>query len=167
MVAMLNRWLLTLLAVLVAAVAVGWAAPDKFGGAIAVYTFVFVGLFFGAFGLLWGASVRDASVNDWVADVGRMEVSSRHYGTWLYENRRRQWAAEVTLVAVGFAVFIGAFLCSGTFSYENSIVGFVTALVLLMTVALCWYRGFWKPRTETPAPQVPQSVEAEWRDKRL
>jgi hypothetical protein len=164
---MLNRWLLTLLAVLVAALAVGLAVPDKFGGAIAVYTFLLVGLFFGTFGLLWGASILDASVNDWVAGIRRMEVFSEHYWTWLYENRRRQWAAEVTLFALGLAVVIGAFLCSGTLSHELSFVGFVTAVLLLMTVALCWYKGFWKPRTEAPAPRVPQSVEAEWRDKRL
>ena len=164
---MLNRWLLTLLAVLVVALAVGWAVPDKVGGAIAVYTFLLVGLFFGTFGLLWGANVLDASVNDWVAGIERIEWSSEHYWTWLHENRRRQWAAEVTLFALGFAVVIGVFLGSGTFSHEHSVVGFVTALPLLMTVALCWYKGFWKPRTEAQAPQVPRSVEAEWRDKRL
>ena len=163
----MNRWLLTLLAVLVAVLAAGLGFRPSYGGAIAVYTFVFVALFFGWFGLMWCGAYFGTSVSDWVADVRRMAWTTPDYWIWLYENRQREWAAVMTLWSVGIAIFFGAVLCNGTFSFENSVVGFGATLAILTVVALCWYKGFWKPRTRVPTLDIPPSVEAEWRDKRL
>lgn len=140
---------------------------DSFGGSIVFYSLLFVALFFGTFGVIYILNVLGAATNDWVADVERMEWTTPVYWAWLYENKRREWSANVTVMAAGFAIFIGAFLCYGLFSSGNSSIGFLVASVLLMVVALCWYKGFWKPRTEAPRLEVPPSVEAEWRDKRL
>jgi hypothetical protein len=64
MAAMINRWLLTMPVLLLAVLMVALGFPDSYAGAVTVYTFIFVGLFFGAFGLMWGGCVFDASAND-------------------------------------------------------------------------------------------------------
>ncbi len=73
----------------------------------------------------------------------------------------------MTIFAAGFAIFLGTILCYGLFSAENSSIGFIAGLALLIVVAICWYKGFWTPRTETLKPRISPRVEAEWRDKRL
>jgi hypothetical protein len=156
-----------MLVLLVAVEVVACGYLDSFGGSIIFYSLLFVSLFFGTFGVIYVLNAFGALTNDWLADVERMEWTTPVYWSWLYQKRRREWSANVTIIAAGFASFIGAFLCYGLFSSENSSIGFFVAFILLMVEALCWYKGFWKPRTESPRLQIPPSVEAEWSDKRL
>jgi len=112
-------------------------------------------------------------VNPWVSDVKRMEgpCFNPMYMTWLFENDRRGWAAYTTLFTALFTPFFGIILfylfTDGKVTFENSFIGFSIGCVFLTVLALCFYKAFWKPRTRESPVHMPDSVEAEWRDRRL
>lgn len=75
------------------------------------------------FGLAWGGIAYDASVNDWVADVERMAWTTKHYWTWLYENRRREWVVAMTLFSMGFELLSGLSCAAARFRMSIRLSG--------------------------------------------
>ncbi len=163
----MNRWLLAVVMLFAGLEVVACGFLNTFGSAIIVYTLLFTVLFFVVFSVLYWLHSLGADIHPWVSDVERMNCFSQVYWVWLFENRRREWAADMTMLAVGTTIFFGAVLAYGQFSFTDAFIGFSAAIVLLIVTALYWYRGFWKPRTEERKPRVPAEVEAEWRDRKL
>lgn len=168
-----NRWLLTVFLLFMLIETLGYIFWNTFAGAVAGYTLLFSFIFFGFFFVSYSGSVFQALVNPWVSNVERMEgpCFNPMYMAWLFENDRRQWAAYTTVLSVLFTPLFGIILfilfTDGKVTFENSVIGFSIGCVFLGVLALSWYKGFWKPRTRESPVDVPDSVEAEWRDRRL
>lgn len=168
-----NRWLLTVFLLFMLIETLGYIFRNTFAGAIAGYTLLFSFIFFGVFFASYAGGAFQASVNPWVSKVKRMEraLFNPIYMAWLFENDMRLWAAYTTVTSVLFTPLFGILLFHiftyGKVAFENSVIGFFTGCVFLGVLALSWYKGFWKPRTRKSPVNVPDSVEAEWRDRRL
>lgn len=168
-----NYWLLAVSLLFILIETVGFIFWNTFAGAIALFSILFSFIFFGFHLLSYISCVFQANVNPWVSDVDRMEwhCFNPMYLTWLFENNRREWAAYTTLIDALLTPFFGIilfyFITNGKFNFEDSSTGFFVSCGFLAMLALCWYKGFWKPRTREPPMRVPDSVEAEWKDRNL
>jgi len=89
------------------------------------------------------------------------------FTVWLYENKRREWAAWGTIISVIFTFVIGSLLLYGEFTGESFLSGYIIGLAFLALVAVSWFEGYWKPRTRKSPIKIPERVEAEWADKKL
>lgn len=172
----IDRWLLTVLLLFILIETVGFVFRGTFAGASALFSLLFSFIFLGLQIFSYISCAFYAEVNPWVGNVERMEWHPFNpmYMIWLFENNRREWAAYTILINALLTLPLGSslLLCLSFFTYgyvtfENSLVGFLIGCGFLYMLALSWYKGFWKPRTREPRVIVPDSVEAEWRDKRL
>ena len=170
----INRWLVAPLLLLAIVETAGFLNPgNTFAGVAAVLSLMFGIAFFGFFFLSYLGSAFQAMVNPWVNEVRRMKgpCFNPMYMAWLFENDRREWAAMTTIFDVFFSLLFGlvlfAWVSDGFFSFENSFIGFCVSCLFLGSLAISFYNGFWKPRTREKPTQIPDHLEAEWRDRRL
>ncbi|MFZ0965608.1 MAG: hypothetical protein WAN82_03155 [Candidatus Bathyarchaeia archaeon] len=171
-----NRWLLSVLLLLILLEAVGILFWNTFAGAVALFALLFSLVFLGWFAISYLGSSFSASINPWVSDVRDMEgpCFNPMYMTWLFENHRLGWALWTTFVSglltplSGLLVFEIA--TSGHFpqwDFGASAGGFIVGCAFLAFLAVCWVKGFCEivwPETDI---SVPESVVEEWRDKSL
>lgn len=141
--------------------------------AVALCTLSFTSLFFGLFYLSYIVSAFRAAVNPWVIKVDRMDGPwfNPMYMAWLFSNDRRVWVAYTTFCSAIAASVLGTvlvyILTLGRVNLESSLLGFSIGCGFLTLIALSWYKCYWKPRTAESPVSLPESVEKEWKDKKL
>ena len=160
-----------------------WATCSECGGtgfvwrcsapaSVALYSLFFAFIFFALFFLMYIGDAFYAEMNPWVSTVDRMEWPfNPMYWAWLFKFDRRTWALYRTVISSLLTPLIGAvifnLLINGKVTFYNSLIGFSMGCAFLAYLALSWYKGFWKPRTREVHVQVPESIEAEWANKKL
>ena len=140
--------------------------------AVALYSILFTFIFFSIFFLTYICDSFYADVNPWVNTVKKMEwFFNPMYWAWLLRVDKRRWALYRTIISSLLTLLFGEIIfyifTYGKITLQNSLIGFSIGCIFLIYLSLSWYKGFWKPRTREVPTYVPESVEAEWRDKEL
>ena len=164
-----NPWFTISLLSFVVIESISVSTWSSYGIAITVITLLFASLFFGFFILFFLSSAIGSSIDDWVKDIERGGgiTAPGLYFTWLYENNRREWAVWETIISVISSLFFGSFLLYGVFAYDILLPAYFIGTGFLTVIAICWFEGYWKPKTRKSPIEVPESIKAEWADKRL
>ena len=164
-----NPWFTVSLLFLIVIESISVLSWSSYGIAITVITLLFASLFFGFFFFFFLSSTIGSSIDDWIKDIERGEgiVAPGLYLTWLYENDRRKWAVWETIISAISSLFFGSLLFYGAFAYDILLPAYFIGVGFLVVLAVCWFEAYWKPRTRKLPTEIPESVKAEWTDKRL
>lgn len=128
----------------------GYYFWDTFGPAVTVCILLFTFLFFGFFLVIALFSAFGASANPWLKDVEHMNgfFFNPVIMAWLFEKHVVEWAAFATGISVIFTLIFGSLLLYLEYSLQKSLIGSLIGLPYLVLLAICWYKGFWEPKSQ-------------------